>query len=155
MEQDGSEDLSEDNGKPHVQCWDAEQWQHPGVDHYRHQLLQERQTEDPIPFWYSEHQSDKPHQGRGKEEEDNWFPENPNYYFLDPLHFLVLFLGKENGLREIKPIQVPKMFVMMIVSISPRVEGEMCMHAYQFPKEDVHLDGLEEGEVSHVMKLYE
>lgn len=43
----------------------------------------------------------------------------------------------------------------MIMSIPPRVEWEMCVHAYQFPKEDVGLDGLEEGEVSHIMKLYE
>ena len=155
MEQNGSEDLSENNRKPHVQGWDSHQRKNPSEDHDRHQLLQKGQAEDPIPFWYSKSQSYKPHQRRGKEKEDNWFSQNPSSNLLDALHLIVLFLGKEYGLREIQSIQVPKMLVMVVMSIPPRVEREMGVHAYQFPKEDVHLDGLEEGEVGHVMKLYE
>ena len=47
------------------------------------------------------------------------------------------------------------MFVVVIMSVSPGVEGEVLVDAENFPDDGVHLHRLEEGEVSHVVELNE
>lgn len=47
------------------------------------------------------------------------------------------------------------MFVVVIMAVSPGVEGEVLVDAEDFTDDGVHSHGLEEGEMSHVMELDE
>jgi hypothetical protein len=45
------------------------------------------------------------------------------------------------------------MFVMMIVSVSPCIEGEVSIDANKLSNVNIQLNGLKIGEMSHIVKL--
>ena len=97
----------------------------------------------------------KPDQWSSKQEEYDGLSEEPGHHSLRQRPALILLLGEEDRLREIDPVQVSKVFVVMVMAISPSLEGEMNIDSDKTPCQLVEQDALEEREVCHVVELDE
>jgi len=91
----------------------------------------------------------------GEEEEDHGLPEDPYEYSFHQRPTLIFLLCEEDGLGEVSSVEVAEKPVMIVVSVPPHLKGELHVHSNNVPEDLVHLDALEKGEVSHVVKLYE
>ena len=66
-----------------------------------------------------------------------------------------MFFGEEDGLAEIYFVEVAEMFVVEVVAVSPHVEGEMGVYSDDMSEQFVEVDGVEIGEMGHVVELDE
>ena len=148
MEENGAEDLRKVIDDPERYWRDSESWQHPNKQHNGQYFFEECQTKHSVSFGHDVEQLEEPDKRNGDEEVNERFSEQSHEYLLHSLHFLIFLLGEQDGLRDISPIQVSVMFVVVIMSVSPGVEGEVLVDAENFPDDGVHLHRLEEGEVS-------
>lgn len=155
VEENGTEDLGQVIDDPKGYWWDSESRQHPHKQHNRQYFLEEGQTKHSVSLGHDVKQLEEPNERYRDKEVNKRFSEQPHKYLLHSFHFLVFLLGEQNGLRDISPIQVSVMFVVMIMSVSPGVEGEVLVDAENFPDDGVHFHGLEEGEMGHVVELDE
>ena len=60
-----------------------------------------------------------------------------------------------DGLGEIEAIEISKVFVVMIVTITPGVVGVVLINAEDFTHDDVHFERCEKIAMSHVVELHE
>lgn len=155
MEENGAEDLRKVIDDPERYWRDSESWQHPNKQHNGQYFFEECQTKHSVSLGHDVEQLEEPDERNGDEEVNERFSEQSHEYLLHSLHFLIFLLGEQDGLGDIRPVQVSVMFVVVIMSVSPGVEGEVLVDAENFPDDGVHLHGLEEGEVSHIMELDE
>jgi hypothetical protein len=138
VEDDGPEDLGEVVSEPELVSGDAEGGQDPAPEDDGHYLLEEGPGEHAVSFPDDVEEPEEPDEGHCDEEVYNGLSEDPRKDLLCTLHLRVLLLGEKDGLREIEPVQVPEMFVMVVVAVPPGVVGEMLVDAEQFPDEYVH-----------------
>ena len=69
-----------------------------------------------------------------KKEKHHWFSENPDEYSLGSRPRLVILLSEEDRLREVSPIEVAEVLVVMIVAVPPHLEGEVDIDADDVPE---------------------
>lgn len=129
MEEDGSEDLGEIVNEPKRVCWDSKCRQYPHKQHNRQYLLEESQAEHSISLGHDVEQLEEPNERDRDEEVYERFSEQSHEEFLHSFHFFILLLGEQYGLRDISPIQISVMFVVVIMSVSPGIEGEVLVDA--------------------------
>jgi len=60
-----------------------------------------------------------------------------------------------NCLGEIEAIKISKVFMVMIVTITPGVVGVVLINTEDFSHDDVHLERCEKIAMSHVVELHE
>ena len=87
--------------------------------------------------------------------EDDRFPQDPDNNFLPCRPALILLLIEENGLGKIDLIKIAKILVVVIMPIPPHLKWEESVYPEDVAEEFVEGNGLEEGEMSHVMELDE
>lgn len=85
-------------------------------------------VEDSILFEDDKDEANKPHKRGSKEKENDGLSQDPDEYSFSSGHCLILLLGKQNGLGCVKSIYITKMLMMVIMSNSPCIEGEV--HIY-------------------------
>ena len=58
-------------------------------------------------------------------------------------------------MREVDAVEVAEEPVVIVMAVPPHLEGELDVDSDDMPEYFVHLDGLEKGEVGHIVELYE